>query len=207
MKKIIISGIIAILIAGFLISAGCVSNGNGITAGSDAEKWVNQESDKVQTLYLNSDKTGCKITTEYGMETKNRPFTWEENGPYITLIFADYDVDTMTLRDGCLVHDGHIYTSTNAKPHTTAEPVQDSAIVGTWVFTESDGDTKTLTFSTGGNGEQIKEDDKKIKTKDFTWKKTGSKYYTLFFEDSDDDTLVYENGVLYRDGEIYRRVS
>ncbi|HJJ30978.1 MAG TPA: hypothetical protein O0X97_01870 [Methanocorpusculum sp.] len=204
MKKILIPVIIALLAAGFLISAGCVSDGNNVSPG--AEKWVNDEGDKVQTVYLNSDGTGCKITTEYGMETKKRPLKWEENGPYITLIFADYDVDTMTLRDGCLVHDGHVYTSTNAKPHTTAEPVQDSVIVGTWELTDSNDD-KTLLISGDGYGEQLKDGKKKIKMKSFTWKKTGSKYYTFFFEDGEDDTLVYENGVLYRDGDIYRRVS
>jgi len=196
--------IIAFVVLVAIFAAGCTST----QTNKPADVWTSVESGgkEAQTLYFYEDGTGIKNRTTLGTVTDSRSFTWERAGPYYTVIFdGDSDVDTFTLENGDLVHDNHIYSKEKSvhPTNTTQEPKQDTQICGTWTYNGLDTD-KTLVFSEDGTGYRVKEKNK-TKIAPFTWKKTGSQYYTLFFEDGEDDTVTYSNGKLNCDGEIYTK--
>jgi len=200
--------IIACVIVTSIFSAGCTISSSIIQDDKPADVWTNVESGgkEAQIIYFYEDGTGKKDKTNLGIVTESRRFTWERAGPYYTIIFKDDDdVDTFTTDKGTLVHDNHYYTKekTVLPANTTEEPKQDTQICGTWTYNGLDT-TKTLVINEDGTGYRIKEKNK-AKIAPFTWKKTGSRYYTLFFEGGEDDTVTYSNGKLNCDGEIYTK--
>jgi len=217
MKKFLGISIFAVILFGCICGAGCIATNpadsittpHTITQDDDeADIWINIENKKrgVQAIYFYENKTGKKVKYDIYGNPETRTFTWEQAGPYYTVIFDnDVDVDTFTHTDERIIHDAHKYTLMQEKlpKNTTPEPEQDSIVCGSWTYTDGIT-TKLIVLENDGAGYKIENADISTK-KPFTWKKTGSKYYTLFYINGEDDSFSFANEIIDKDGDIYTK--